>query len=216
MGLGSESRRMNRKHFLIVLVIMYVLAGISSFSSEMFVRTIKLSDNEIRYDSFDETSKEYHFFDDEGNALVFKGDYSDKRSTKSMSYDGVFYQLKVNSNMMYEFHEGSELVNLFTPFELNKKDLIETNEKAYILKEAFDIISVVDRMIILKILLTQLIFLIVAAAMFVNPKYYWQIGYFKRNNKRDPKKITLWIVKVESIVIALIVILFPLIRLLNW
>lgn len=209
----KKFKKKKNKLFILVLIIMFALASFSSIYTEISERKVKLSDYEISYHGFNSSTNEYIFVDKNQNELLFKGDYNDIKASKSMKYNGSLYQMRVNADLLYVFYKDNNVIDVFTPFEIEGNRLREDNEDAFLLVEAFEIISMVERKIILKTLIIQLIFIIVASAMYVDPKYFWQIGYFKRQNKKEPTRFALGIIKLESVLITSIIVCFPLVRL---
>lgn len=200
------------RSFVLVVIVIASLACLSSLMSENFERTIDMTDYQLKYDHKSDEAKQYVFLDSDNVEVLFIGDYENDRSAKTMIYKDTEYRLRVNADYMYEFHKDGQLLNVYTPIEVRHIDLKESNEEAYLIGEAFRIISIVERKVIYRILFIQFCFVLFAAGMFVDPKYFYQIGYFKRNNKREASKLALFIVRSESVLIALIVVCFPLLR----
>lgn len=210
----NEGHRKNRrmvKLFIVLFSVTFVLAITSSIVTEILDRRVRLSDDQVRYS--EKLENDYIFLDRNDQEVTFKGISDDLRASKTMTYHGSVYKLVVNKDNVYEFYKDNELVQVFTPLEIGSDQLINENEEAYLLVEGYSIISLVDRKIVYRILLIQIIFLIFATAIYANPRYFWQIGYFKRKNKVEPSKSGLAIIRAESIFITAIIVCFPLIRL---
>jgi len=211
---SKEFKEKRKKQFILILILMFALASFSSIFTEISERMVKLSEYEMKYHGFNSSTNEYIFIDKNKDEILFKGDYNDIKSTKSMKYNGSLYQMRVNAELLYEFYKDNNAIDVFTPYEIEEKHLREDNEEAFLLTEGFKVISMVERKTIFKILIVQFIFIIIASAMYVDPKYFWQIGYLKRQNKKKATRVNLWIIRLESIFIALIIVCFPLVRLL--
>ncbi len=209
----NKSRKNKAKMFILVLLVMFTLASVISIYTEISRRKIELSNNQITYRGHNSSTNEFIFVDEDKNELLFMGDYNSDRASKSMKYKGSLYQMRVSADMQYVLYIDNNLIEVFAPVVIEGENLKEINEDAYMLIEAFGVIEMVERNVIVKILLIQFMLVLIAAGMFVDPGYFWTIGYFKRNNGKKASNTALSIIKIESIVIASIVVCFPLIRL---
>lgn len=204
--------KVRRKRVIIFMAIMFSLACLVSIYTEINERKVIMGDYEMSYKKFDKENNEYIFKDNKGQEVLFKGDYNDIKLVKSMKLEGVLYQLRVNVDLVYEFYEDDMVIDEFTAIEVQGGNFSQENGNAYLLIEAFDIISKVERYIIQKIILIQLVLILIAAFMFVEPIYFWKIGYYRRLNKNEPSKSGIVFIRLQSIFITLIVVAFPLLR----
>jgi len=200
-------------HFILFIAIVFTIAALSSIYTELEERKVVLDDENISYKSYDKETKKYMFKDGDKNEVFFQGDHNNIKSTKTMTYNGSIYHMRVNSDLEYEFFKDEVMVNDFIAYELEENNLKKVNQDAFILVEAFRIISIVERNVIYKILIIQFSFIAVASVMFVDPYYFWKMGYFRRNSNREPSKTALRIIQIESVFLTSIVVCFPLLRL---
>lgn len=208
----KRNRKSTIRLFLSVFIVAFILASLMSLYSEMVVRQISLSDEVLKYSDYDQEAKAYIFLDSQGKPIPFKGDYGDPKASKSMTYNGSLYQLRVDSRLLYVFYKDGEIVEDYSKYQLNIDALREQNEEAYILNEAFKIISLVEKKHIYKVIIFQFILIIITTAMLVNPNHFRKFGYFRSNSRKEFSKNALRVVRFESLVITTFIVLFPLIR----
>jgi len=197
--------------FFITILVSFSLTCAISLYSEGLRRTVDLNETQVKYHSKEDMT--YIFLDNLDQEIIYKGDYSDRNATKTMIYNGISYQLRIDANKSFGFYEEGERKNTYTYYQLNLESLKDDNPEAYLLNRGFIVIKHVEKNMIYITLSVQLFFIGIASAMFTNPRYFWHFGYFRSQLEKSPSKLSLSLVRVNSITLMLIIILFPLIRL---